>query len=92
MTSRERKIQEGKTFIEHHNTQKWANEQRSPTSRSPWCIPTKKWMTNNYPKKKCWLKKKELIRHKMTKQKGKHKKINLLLCKVPKIWFSERWC
>jgi hypothetical protein len=57
-------------------------------NKSPWHVPTKKWMTKNSPKRELWLKKG--TQHKKTIQKVGT--ISLTLHKALKRWFFKRWC
>jgi hypothetical protein len=42
MSVREEKTQEGKTPIEHHNTQKWASTKKGLVNKRPsMCLPKK---------------------------------------------------
>jgi hypothetical protein len=92
MTIRQVKTQEGKTLVEYHNTRKWASAKRGSTNEFPWCMSTKKWMMNNSPKEEWWLKRRELVEHKRTKQRGKIKIIDFLTCEAFRRWFFQRWC
>lgn len=83
------KTQEGKTLVEYHNTRKWASAKRGSTNEFPWRVSTKKWMMNNSPKEEWWLKRRELVGHKRTKQRGKIKIIDFLTCEAFRRWLSK---
>jgi hypothetical protein len=51
----------------------------SKVNKSPWCMPTKEWMTKKIFQRGMVDEKGEFIKHKGIEQKGKTKTISLLL-------------
>jgi hypothetical protein len=91
---REGKIQKRKTPTKYCNIQKWANAKKRPNEWITLAYAHQKTNdTKQLSQKKVMVRKRELVRHKKTKQKGKVETTNLLPhIKALRKWLSRRWC